>query len=87
MKKSPISVSALSLKSATAPASSKTSSATAPPQLAVGDAVSIAQYTADAQIKYAGPIIGFDPNEIWYGLEFPDPVGKCDGKVRVTKDG
>ena len=55
----------------------------------IGDfvSVSINGNTVSAQVKYAGAIIGFDSSDIWLGLEFPEPVGKCDGKVRVTKDG
>ena len=53
----------------------------------VDDTVSVLGYASSAVVRYAGCVIGFDPSDIWLGLEFPEKIGKCDGKVRVTKDG
>lgn len=53
----------------------------------VGDTVRVTGYSSPAVVRYIGSMLSFDPNEIWLGMEFDQPVGKCDGKVRVTKDG
>ena len=53
----------------------------------IGESIRVAGNNANAVVRYVGSILSFDPSEIWVGIEFDQPCGKCDGKVRVTRDG
>ena len=53
----------------------------------VDEMVRVEGFDATAVVRYVGSILSFDPSEIWVGIEFDQPCGKCDGKVRVTRDG
>lgn len=53
----------------------------------IGDLVSVLGYKYTARVRYIGNITCYDPNEIWLGLEFDQPIGKSDGQIRFKKDG